>query len=105
MAFEDSIPVLAALLQREVMLVLSDSLDRPLQGIGTGAKALQLSTTTRRRIREIGSLLGWVKKLSRPGISKFVADLKAEIKSKVVFLLLTIFPTGVYMFIPTVFTQ
>ena len=67
MAVEDSIPLLAALLQREVMLVLSASLGRPLQGLGSGAKALQLSTATRRRIPEIDSLLGWVKKLSKPG--------------------------------------
>ena len=78
-ASQDDIPALAARLQRETMLALTQALNRPLMGLGSGGKALGLSTSARRKLREIDSLLDWVKKLSRPSINKFIADLRIEI--------------------------
>ncbi|CAK0800806.1 unnamed protein product [Prorocentrum cordatum] len=61
------------------MLALTQTLNCSLMGLGSGGKALGLSTCTRRKLRDIDSLFGWVKKLSRPSINKFIVDLRIEI--------------------------
>ena len=71
--------MLVAILQREAMVVMSESSNKPLYGLASGGKALGLSSTTRRRLREADALGGWVRKLTRPFVTQFIDDLKCEI--------------------------
>ena len=80
-SLEHSIPVLLAVLQRETLLCLATATGSRLYGLASGGKMLGLSSLTRRRLREIDALLGWVKKLSMPFIESFVADLRSEIST------------------------
>jgi hypothetical protein len=71
--------ILSAHLHREALNLLVEATGLPLRGLGSGCAHLGISSTMKKKLRNIDTVVGWVEKLSLPLIEQFLRELGAEL--------------------------
>ena len=71
--------LLLADLHRQMMVKFSKPTGQHLQGLGSGARLLRVSSRWQRRAREIDVAFGLARKITPASIAKYMADLDMEL--------------------------